>query len=112
MPAAIAGVMRMLWLTATEVVPHFLEKAFASRVKPACAHPHAEILTFHNRSANAFGVWATHNWDLRHGGDFGGRVPGFALNGSLVNLDELREVRAILECVFEWRSDRGRIHRS
>lgn len=75
--------------------------------EPARSHSHAEVLAFHNRGTNSFGVGATHNRDHLHGGDFGGRVPRCAFAGRLVNPDELGEVRTIFKRV----RNRGSVRR-
>ena len=81
------------------VVLPLLAEAISQPGKSSRAHADAEVLAFHNRGADTFGVRLTHNWDYLHAGDFGGRIPAFAFTGSLVDLDEHREIAAVLKRV-------------
>jgi hypothetical protein len=80
---------------------------FGKRIRQAgkAAHGHAdrEILAFHNRGADAFGIGLSDNWDHLRRCDFGGAVAAFVALRSAVDLDELREVCAIFKGVHDGR---------
>ena len=84
-----------------------LAESFRQASGPARSHPHAEVLAFDGRSANSFGVGATHDWGFLHAGDFGGRVPRFAIAGRFVDLDEHGIIRAILKGIRDGRAVPG-----
>ncbi len=77
-------------------------KFFAERIGQAGESPRAhadrKILTLNNRSANSIGVGLTHDWDYLHGGYFRRAVTVFVFARRAVNLDQLGEVAAVMQC--------------
>jgi hypothetical protein len=80
------------------ILPLFTEGIREPR-EAAQPHPRAQVAALYNRGANSFRVGLTHDWDHLHAGDFGGRVARFSFAGGAIDLDELRKVAAISECV-------------
>src|SRR5215831_15716887 len=70
------------------VLPLFAERVGEAR-KAAQAHSERQVGALDNRSADAFRIRITGDWDHLHGSDLRWRVSRFAFLGATINLDEL-----------------------
>lgn len=82
------------------VLPLFTETVRQPSESPE-AHAERKIRAFDYRSADAVGVGSTHDWDYLYGGYFSGAVAAFAFGACFVDLDELREVAAVVQRVAD-----------
>ena len=87
---------------------HFLLKPFVRRVKRRGPMRKLRLDRSTNRSANAFGIGVTHDWDYLHGLYFGGAVPFLAPLRVPINLDEFGEVAAVMQRIPDGRFVRSK----
>lgn len=64
-------------------------------------HAHCEILALHDGRANSGWIGVTDDWDSLRRNYFGGRIPALSLGRGAVDLDELREVRAVVVSIAD-----------
>ena len=72
----------------------------------ANAHANAQVAALHDRRANAFRIGLAHDWDHLHGRYFGGAVALLLVLRGAIDLDELREVAAVVQRVRDRRAVR------
>ena len=88
------------------MVLELLAEGVGKASEPAHAHPSAEILALYMAGANPLGIGASDAWDYLRAYHLSRRVPALAFHRGPVDLDELREVYAILKGVGDSRAVR------